>query len=561
MAPGERNFPAICDGYAKSVATGKKLAPRLVRLACERHLAWRAAEKKDKASRYIFDREEARNVCELAEQMPHVYGSWSTATIVLESWQVFFLCQIFAWRMRGSGRRKHTEAVLIVPRGNAKSTLAAVIALYMLTDPNEQGPQVWCGATNMDQADEVFRPARRMVESPISQDFARAFKLEAMSRRIICHENGGFMAKLIGKPGEGQSPMCAIVDEYHEHADDTQYLSMKTGQGKRREPLLLIISTTGNSTASPLYAKQREVERVLEGKSGDETLFGLLYIADDPKAWQSWKQWKMVNPNLGVSVDETFLRAQREKAIANAAERNTLLSRHLDIWPGGRSAWVDQIAWDDCADPELRIEDFKGEPAIVAFDLASKIDLAARVIIFKQVIDGIVHYYLFHRSYCPEALLERQEYRHYREYADKGWLIPTPGDEIDVDLIEVEMMALADDFVIREVVFDQVNCAVQMRHNLQEAGFECVIFAKTARNTTAPMAEIEGALAGRRLHHDGDECLRWQIGNVKLRVQRELKFPVHDQPSEKIDAADAMIFGIGRAMEVEVSTDYQMVII
>ena len=49
-------------------------------------------------------------------------------------------------------------------RKNAKSTLAAIIALYCVTSEGENGPQVLIAATTGEQAGKVFTPAKRMVE-------------------------------------------------------------------------------------------------------------------------------------------------------------------------------------------------------------------------------------------------------------------------------------------------------------------------------------------------------------------------------------------------------------
>ena len=34
---------------------------------------------------------------------------------------------------------------------------------------------------------------------------------------------------VIGKPGDGSSPHCSIIDEYHEHPTDDALATMETG--------------------------------------------------------------------------------------------------------------------------------------------------------------------------------------------------------------------------------------------------------------------------------------------------------------------------------------------
>nr|WP_323968235.1 terminase large subunit [Klebsiella pneumoniae] len=65
-----------------------------------------------------------------------------------------------------------------------------------------------------------------------------------------------------GKPGDGDSPHCAIIDEYHEHDTDHMYEAMTMGMGARSQPLTLIITTAGSSLESPCYDKDKEVKEV-----------------------------------------------------------------------------------------------------------------------------------------------------------------------------------------------------------------------------------------------------------------------------------------------------------
>ena len=52
---------------------------------------------------------------------------------------------------------------------------------------------------------------------------------------------------LIGTPGDGASPSCAIVDEFHEHDKPDLYDTMQTGMGAREQPLMFVITTAGRT--------------------------------------------------------------------------------------------------------------------------------------------------------------------------------------------------------------------------------------------------------------------------------------------------------------------------
>jgi hypothetical protein len=92
---------------------------------------------------------------------------------------------------------------------------------------------------------------------------------------------------VIGKPGDGASPSCAIVDEYHEHDTSELVDTMETGMGAREQPLLLMITTAGFNIAGPCYDQEVEAKKVLEGTLDDPELFALIYTIDEGDDWTS----------------------------------------------------------------------------------------------------------------------------------------------------------------------------------------------------------------------------------------------------------------------------------
>src|SRR3546814_13437183 len=96
--------------------------------------------------------------------MPHVQGSWDSATLTLEPAQIFILVNVFGFRRKVDDRRRFTRAYIEVARKNAKSTLTAGIALYCLTCENELGPEIIIGAKTGAQAGKVFKPAEVLFE-------------------------------------------------------------------------------------------------------------------------------------------------------------------------------------------------------------------------------------------------------------------------------------------------------------------------------------------------------------------------------------------------------------
>jgi Phage terminase-like protein, large subunit len=80
-----------------------------------------------------------------------VKGPKAGELIHLEDWQCFILVNLFGW-VDDKGLRRYIKAYIEVARGNGKSTLCSIIALYMLCADGEKGADVYSLATKKDQA-------------------------------------------------------------------------------------------------------------------------------------------------------------------------------------------------------------------------------------------------------------------------------------------------------------------------------------------------------------------------------------------------------------------------
>jgi hypothetical protein len=116
----------------------------------------------------------------------------------------------------------------------------------------------------------------------------------------------------------------------------------------------------------------------------DETYFGIVYTIDDGDDWSDPACWAKANPNLGISVYPDDIRRLADKAMRMASARSNFLTKRLNVWVNAAQAWMDMRKWDAGADPELAIEQFLGQDAIIALDLASKRDIAEKLTLFER---------------------------------------------------------------------------------------------------------------------------------------------------------------------------------
>lgn len=537
--------------YAESVVGGIKPACELERLAVHRFNT-----DLEREFAYEFDHEKAIRVISFIEKLPHVKGRWAAKRekIRLQPWQKFIIGNLFGWVDKVTGLRRFHLAYIKVPRKNGKSVLASGVGVYMLTADNEYGAEIYCGATNEKQAWEVFRPAKWMIEKTPS--LQRAFNIQVNAKSIEARNNSRF-EPLIGKPGDGSSPSCAIHDEYHEQVDSDQFDTMATGMGAREQGLQLVITTAGTNIESPCYTLEKDIERVLRGEQGggvdNDEVFGIIYGIDKDDDWTSEAALIKANPNNGVSVGEDFLKAAQKYAIQNTSKQNAFKTKHLNIWCWAKSAYFNAQKWLELGDTSLKLEDFKDDECFAALDLAKIHDLSSIVYVFRRSIGGQLHYYVFSKNYLPEETIQSDEIPELKEKYQKwyidGYLLPGGDAEMDLSVISNEVIAMQQDgYNLVEVPHDP-HLGFLIAKELAESGLTVVEMRQHGTYLGPGMREIEAAIAAGRIHHDGNPVMSWCIGNV---LAKEFSngglMPAKENKSSKIDAATALIMAVGRAM-------------
>ncbi len=538
------------DRYARQVLDETILACKWVKLACQRHFD-DLERSKSKDWHYRFDPAKANRACRFAEAMPHTKGEWAGRheTLKLEPFQCLILCSLFGWVDKVSGNYRFWEAYICLSRKNGKSALAAVIGNYKFAADGDYGAEVFSGATTEKQAWEVFRPAKLMAER--TPEFRTQFGVTVNAKSLTIPGNGSRFEPVIGKPGDGASPSCAIVDEYHEHSDDSLYDTMKTGMGARQNPLLLVITTAGSDRSGPCYALQVDAQKVLEGKIQNDRLFVLIYTIDETDQWMSEEALVKANPNFGVSVSAEFLRNAQRDAVNSARKQNVFKTKHLNVWVNAAVAWMNMVAWDACADPNLKLEEFERQECWDGLDLASRKDIASKVKLFRRVIDGKVHFYAFADHYLNEDAAANGI--HYQGWANEGRLVITPGNVTDLNWIADGLIDDVKRFIVREIPHDpyQSEPLLQTMRARPDWNENVLLVALDAnvKNFSAPMKELEALVLAKRFHHDGDPILGWMVSNVVCHQDaKDNIYPRKERDENKIDGAVALIMALNRAL-------------
>lgn len=544
------DYPLTLSGtqYAKDVVAGKVVVCKWIVLACKRHLEDLKASKK-KEFPWRFDPAKAERVAKFIQLLPHTKGKWASQRqrIILEPWQIFAVCIPFGWIRKDNGLRKYQKITVFVPRKNGKSLVGGGIGNYMFVADGEFGAEVYSGATTEKQAWEVFRPAKLMVER--TPQLREHFGVEVNASNMLRTEDMSRFEPLIGKPGDGSSPSCAIVDEYHEHSDSSLFDTMETGMGAREQPIILVITTAGSSIGGPCHTLIRDCEQMLEGTKDLPDTWAVLYTIDEGDDWTSELALRKANPNFGISISPDFLMARLRDATQSPSKQATFRTKHLNQWVGAKNAWMNMLKWNACP-ARKTLSELEGRRCIIALDLATKIDIAATILLFPPAEDDPL-WHVHGRYYVPEARVSEQvdvNSSRYMGFDAEGLLTLTDGEVIDFETIKDDLREFAGRFSVEQAAFDPWQ-ATQLAQEMQDEGLPMVEVRATVQNFSEPMKELEKLVLQKLLAHGGCPVLTWMVSNVVAQLDRKDNiYPNKEKPENKIDGIVALIMAIGRTI-------------
>ena len=134
--------------YASDVLSGRIIAGKLVKLACERHLRdiERAASDDFK---YYFDVCEAQNIIDFGEMLTIAEGE-EQENVKLYPFQCFILGSLNGWRTKKGKHRRYRTSYIQLGRQNGKSFLNGILAAYYGNFDKYKYGQIYCAFAFMN---------------------------------------------------------------------------------------------------------------------------------------------------------------------------------------------------------------------------------------------------------------------------------------------------------------------------------------------------------------------------------------------------------------------------
>lgn len=530
--------------YAKKVVAGQIIAGKTVIQACNRHLKdLKKSKRKDYP--YYFDEEAAEHFFIFSEfYCKHSKGEWAGEPVVLELWQKFCCGSIFGWKRKEDNTRRFRYFYIQVAKKNGKSTLMAVIGLYMFICDGEGGAEIYSAATTRDQAKIIFTEAKNMVEkSPELKKLIAVY-----TNNLSFDETLSVFKPVSADAGtlDGLNVHNALIDELHAHKNSDVYDNLDSAKGARKQPLIGVGTTAGLNPQCFCKEKYDQYKNILNETSKGEDIF--IYIAelDEGDDWTDEKNWIKANPNLGISVFIEDMRSMCNTAKEVLTAQNSFKCKKLNMWVSSTIGWANLEKWRTCA-ILIAKEKLLGKQCYIGCDLANRNDLASVVAEFpledKQ-------YACLHHSFIPEDKiydLSKQHNVNYRGWIDAGYMTATPGSIVDYDFIEAKIHQWAKLYEVLEVCLDPWS-ASQVELHLMEDGFTVVEVRQGFQTLSEPTKDLEGVINEQRITHYDDPLLKWAVGNVVLTGdENDNVRPNKKRSPFKIDPAMALVIAHTRA--------------
>jgi phage terminase large subunit-like protein len=191
---------------------------------------------------------------------------------------------------------------------------------------------------------------------------------------------------------------------------------------------------------------------------------------------------------------------------------------------------------------EYRVR-LKGRRCYVGLDLSSTKDLTAAVATFPD--DEGPGFDVLAAFFVPkENILERvtRDRVPYDQWVRDGFLIATPGNRVEYEVVRRHLNEWALEFTVREIAFDPWNATDLVTRLQEQDGFTCVPIRQGFRSLSAPTKGLEAAILSKALRHDGHPILRWCIGNAAAEQDATGNIKLSKAVStERIDGASALV--------------------
>lgn len=469
---------------------------------------------------YFFNAKAVNKAIKFIETFCH-HSKGRNDLITLELWQKAIVSTIFGIQ-DAEKIRVFREIFIVIGRKNGKSLFASALIAYMAYLEPEYGQEIYCLAPKLDQAALVYDGFYQIVQAEEELE-----ELAKKRRSDIYIAESNTVIKPIAfnaKKSDGFNPQLVVCDEMAAWSGDAglkQYEVMKSALGARKQPMILSISTAGYINDSIYDELMKRSTSFLKGNSKERRLLPFLYMIDDVEKWNNIEELKKANPNMGVSVKESFFIDEIAVAEGSLSKKAEFLTKYCNIKQNSSIAWLEYQTVEK-AEVLKTLEDFRECYAVGGIDLSQTTDLTAASVVIEK--EGVL--YAFTQFFMPKNRLETLQATDgvpYDIFVKKGIITLSGDNYVNYKDVFNWYVWLLETYGIRvlKIGYDRYS-AQYLVDDLKNYGFHTDDVYQ-GENLTPVIREFEGVLKDGDFKIANNKLLQSHFLNVALKHNMETR--------------------------------------
>lgn len=527
--------------YWRKIESGEIVTSRRVKAVYGRLMAEMDSTAAD--SPYYFDEETGERPIIFIERFCKQSQGTLGAPLRLELFQKAFIQTLFGWLLKETGYRRFRETLFLVGRKNGKSTLLAALALYMLVADYEGAAEIYSVATKKDQARKTLTEAVNMVkQSPELRAIIKKrrndiyFPATASTFEALASDSNTL---------DGLNSHAVIIDELHAIRDRNLYEVMKQSTSSRRQPLVIMITTSGTvreSVFDNLYGLACDIA---DGKVTEDTFLPVLYELDKRAEWTDPQAWIKANPGLGTIKQYATLAAFVERAKKNPEDLPGVLCKDFNVPETSASVW---LSFEDIKnDATFTMQDVYNTYAIGGCDLSATTDLTCATLLIRRSREDETVYVLQH-YFIPQKRIDQLDEHNsqeapYKIWAERELLTICDGARVDYSAVTAWFCQMRDEFKIDAfaVGYDRALAGYWV-DEMKANGFDMRAVAQGPFTWSQPMREMGAAFADKKVNYNRNPVLVWCLSNTAVKKSGVNNIqPVKVSDRRRIDGAVSLL--------------------